>query len=84
MHSTCLAFFFFLLSLGGGGVREEDFFFSLFPGSQCVSTVPFKFPVGFSSVLQYVRRVPNVFPNMFSIASPFFFLDLVGLSKREY
>jgi hypothetical protein len=46
----------------------EDFFsFSL--GSHYV---PFKFPNGFPSCFQYVPQVPNVFPNMFSIAPHFY------------
>jgi hypothetical protein len=42
----------------------EGFFFSFFSRSQCV---PFKF----SMDSQYVAQVPNVFPNIFSIASHF-------------
>jgi hypothetical protein len=42
----------------------EGFFFFIFSRSQCV---PFKFSMG----SQYVAQVPNVFPNIFSIASHF-------------
>ncbi len=53
------ALIFFLLSLGGEGFF---FFFPWFP--MCSHYVPLKFPSG----CQYVPQVPNVFPNMFSIA----------------
>jgi hypothetical protein len=42
----------------------EGFFFSFFSRSQCV-------PLKFSMDSQYVTQVPNVFPNIFSIASHF-------------
>jgi len=56
------------LLLGGAHPRLcwelEGFFFSFFSHSQCV---PFKLSMG----SQYVAQVPNVFPNIFSIASHF-------------
>jgi hypothetical protein len=45
-------------------------FFSFSPGfPMCSHYVTFKFPMGTS---QYVPQVPNVFPNMFSIAPHFY------------
>ncbi len=52
-----------VLTQGFAG-SQKDFFFSFFSRSQCV---PFKFSMG----SQYVAQVPNVFPNIFSIASHF-------------
>jgi hypothetical protein len=59
MHAfnmPCL--FFFPFKFGGGG----GIFFSLFPGSQCVSTVPFKFPVGSHLFLNMFAEFPMCSP----------------------
>jgi hypothetical protein len=73
-HSRCLAFFSFWV---WGG---KDFF-SCFPGFPiCSHCVPCKFPMG---TFQYVPQVPNVFPNMFSIAPRSHMLWQCCRTKRE-
>jgi hypothetical protein len=60
------ALHFFLLSLGVWGWGG---FFPILPWfSMCSHHVPNEFSSGF----QYVPQVPNVFPNMFSIAPHFY------------
>jgi hypothetical protein len=63
MHIRCLVFF--LLSLGGAG-GGFFFHFSLVP--MCSNYVTAKFSMG----SQYVPQAPNLFPNIFSIAPPFY------------
>ncbi len=66
----------FLLSLGEGGVVGGSGFFFIFPWfPMCSHYVPNMFPLrshGFSSGSHFVHQVPNVFPNMFSIAPHFY------------